>query len=75
MTIKLIKRNFYIPESYVFKTNCQNSATNNFVTPYTFSSNYVGSLKPNYQQNKSSSPSVGIHKTDVSDNSLENKVK
>lgn len=65
MTIKSIKRNFYIPESYVFKSDYKNPTTVISLTPFTSSSNYIGGLRA-YSSPSRVLPlsSVGIHMTD-----------
>ena len=72
MTTKMIKRNFYIPDSYVFNSGYTNSATVIALSPPVSSLHHINGLRPYYQQNKLFSkltpssllPPVGIHITD-----------
>ncbi|CAF1376338.1 unnamed protein product [Adineta ricciae] len=80
-TMKSFKKTFHIPPSYAFTAGCSNPTTVVSLAPFVSSCasplNYVGGLRPYYQQRKflitpnlpsrSSSPSpstVGIHSTD-----------
>jgi hypothetical protein len=74
MTTKRIQRKF----SYTLKSGYRNPSTVISLTPLISSSNYVGGLRPYYQQSKFSVPStasssrissVGIHITDDSPSS------
>jgi hypothetical protein len=76
MATKSVKRNFYIPESYTLGSDHMNPSTVISRTPFLSSSDYVGGLRPYYQQSKLSLTStalplssVGIHTTD--DDSLD----
>ena len=79
--MKSFKKAFHIPPSYAFTAGCSNPTTVVSLAPFVSSCasplNYVGGLRPYYQQRKflitpnppsrSSSPSlstVGIHSTD-----------
>ena len=90
MTTKIMKRSFYIPESYILKLDRVNPSPP-FISSYSSSLNYGSGLRPYYQQSKLSlistplpllsSPksSVGIHTTDddtlqVSSSLLSDKV-
>ncbi|CAF1644645.1 unnamed protein product, partial [Adineta ricciae] len=80
-TMKSFKKTFHIPPSYAFTAGCSNPTTVISLAPFVSSCasplNYVGGLRPYYQQRKflitpnppsrSSSPAVstvGIHSTD-----------
>jgi hypothetical protein len=81
MSTKLKIRNFYVPESYTFKFGHENPSAIISLTPCVSSSNYVGSLRPYYQQRKfsltSTAPSlllsVGIHTIDDDLSSLKDE--
>ncbi len=77
VTMKSIKKTFHIPPSYTFTAGCSNPATVISLAPFVSSCssplNYVGGLRPYYQQRKflstsntssSSFPTVAIHTTD-----------
>jgi hypothetical protein len=54
--MKSIKKTFYIPPSYTFTDGCSNPSTVTSLAPYVSSCssafNYVGGLRPYYQQRK-----------------------
>jgi hypothetical protein len=79
--MKSIKKTFHIPPSYTFTAGCSNPATVISLAPFVSSCssplNYVGGLRPYYQQRKflstsntstlsssSSLSTVAIHSTD-----------
>jgi len=78
MTTTTIKRNFYIPDSYVLKSGYAKPAIIIPIIPLISSSNHVAGFRSYYQQNKFFLPStvssllspVGIHKIDDDHSSL-----
>ena len=70
--MKSIKKTFHIPPSYTFTAGCSNPTTVISLAPFVASCssplNYVGNLRPYYQQRKfpqiSSDSIAAIHNTD-----------
>lgn len=80
--MRSMKKTFHIPPSYVFTAGCSNPATVISLAPFVSSCssplNYVGGLRPFYQQQKFRAPSdastrsssslslatIGVHSTD-----------
>ena len=63
MRTKFVKRNFYTPEAYKFKSDYVITSLTPFITSSPL--NYSGGLRPHCQQSKFSMKlSVGIHTTD-----------
>jgi hypothetical protein len=73
--MKAVKKSFHIPPSYTFTAGCSNPTTVISLAPFVSSCssplNYVGNLRPYYQQRKfpqtSSHSIVAIHSTDDED--------